>query len=30
MSLTGGVIGVIAGITVAKVITLIISFPSEV
>ena len=30
MSLTGGVIGVIAGITLAKVITLIISFPSEV
>ncbi len=30
MSLIGGVIGVIAGITVAKVITLIISFPSEV
>ena len=30
MSLAGGVIGVIAGITVAKVITLIISFPSEV
>jgi putative ABC transport system permease protein len=30
MSLFGGVIGVIAGITVAKVITLVISFPSEV
>jgi putative ABC transport system permease protein len=30
MSLTGGVIGVILGITVAKVITLIIAFPSEV
>jgi putative ABC transport system permease protein len=30
MSLAGGVIGVILGITVAKVITLIISFPSEV
>lgn len=30
MSLTGGVIGVIAGITLAKVITLVISFPSEV
>jgi putative ABC transport system permease protein len=30
MSLAGGVIGVIAGITVAKVITLIIAFPSEV
>jgi putative ABC transport system permease protein len=30
MSLVGGVIGVIAGITVAKIITLIISFPSEV
>jgi putative ABC transport system permease protein len=30
MSLVGGVIGVAAGITVAKVITLIIAFPSEV
>lgn len=30
MSLAGGVIGVIAGITFAKVITLAISFPSEV
>jgi putative ABC transport system permease protein len=30
MSLAGGVIGVILGITVAKVITLIIAFPSEV
>lgn len=30
MSLAGGVIGVIAGITCAKVITLAISFPSEV
>ena len=30
MSLVGGVIGVIAGITFAKIITLIISFPSEV
>jgi putative ABC transport system permease protein len=30
MSLTGGVIGVILGITLAKVITLIIAFPSEV
>jgi putative ABC transport system permease protein len=30
MSLVGGVIGVIAGITLAKVITLVISFPSEV
>ena len=30
MSLAGGVIGVIAGISVAKVITLIISFPSQV
>jgi putative ABC transport system permease protein len=30
MSLVGGVIGVIAGITFAKIITLIISFPSQV
>jgi len=30
MPLTGGVIGVIAGICLAKVITLAISFPSEV
>jgi putative ABC transport system permease protein len=30
MSLTGGVIGVIAGICLAKIITLAISFPSEV
>jgi putative ABC transport system permease protein len=30
MSLVGGVIGVIAGISVAKVITLIVAFPSEV
>jgi putative ABC transport system permease protein len=30
MSLTGGVIGVIVGICVAKIITLAISFPSEV
>ena len=30
MSLAGGVIGVIAGISVAKIITLIIAFPSEV
>jgi putative ABC transport system permease protein len=30
MSLVGGVIGVIAGISVAKVITLLISFPSSV
>jgi putative ABC transport system permease protein len=30
MSLAGGVIGVILGITVAKIITLLISFPSEV
>jgi len=30
MSLVGGVIGVIAGITLAKIITLIIAFPSEV
>jgi putative ABC transport system permease protein len=30
LSLTGGVIGVILGITVAKVVTLIIAFPSEV
>ena len=30
MSLAGGVIGVIAGITVAKIITLLISFPSDV
>ena len=30
MSLAGGVIGVIGGITVAKVVTLLISFPSEV
>jgi putative ABC transport system permease protein len=30
MSFVGGIIGVIAGITVAKVITLIIAFPSEV
>lgn len=30
MSLAGGVIGVILGITVAKVVTLIIAFPSEV
>ena len=30
MSLAGGVIGVIAGISVAKIITLLIAFPSEV
>jgi putative ABC transport system permease protein len=30
MSLAGGVVGVIAGISLAKVITLIISFPSQV
>jgi putative ABC transport system permease protein len=30
MSLAGGIIGVIAGITLAKIITLIIAFPSEV
>ena len=30
MSLAGGVIGVIAGITLAKLITLAISFPSTV
>jgi putative ABC transport system permease protein len=30
MSLCGGMIGVIGGITVAKVITLLVSFPSEV
>ncbi|MGA2649912.1 MAG: ABC transporter permease [Terracidiphilus sp.] len=30
MSLAGGVIGVIAGISLAKIITLIISFPSQV
>lgn len=30
VSLTGGVIGVIAGISIAKIITLAISFPSEV
>jgi putative ABC transport system permease protein len=30
MSLTGGVIGVIAGICLAKIITLAISFPSDV
>ncbi len=30
MSLAGGIIGVIAGISVAKIITLIIAFPSEV
>jgi putative ABC transport system permease protein len=30
MSLAGGVIGVIAGIGVAKVVTLIIAFPSTV
>ncbi len=30
MSLAGGVIGVILGITVAKVVTLIVAFPSEV
>jgi len=30
MSLAGGVIGVIAGISLAKAITLIISFPSQV
>jgi putative ABC transport system permease protein len=30
MSLAGGVIGVIAGIGVAKVITVLIAFPSEV
>jgi putative ABC transport system permease protein len=30
MSLVGGMIGVIGGVTVAKVITLLISFPSEV
>jgi putative ABC transport system permease protein len=30
MSLAGGVIGVIGGITLAKIITLIISFPSQV
>jgi putative ABC transport system permease protein len=30
MSLFGGMIGVIAGIAVAKAITLLISFPSEV
>ena len=30
MSLAGGVVGVILGITVAKIITLLISFPSEV
>jgi putative ABC transport system permease protein len=30
MSLLGGIVGVITGITVAKIITLVISFPSEV
>jgi putative ABC transport system permease protein len=30
MSLAGGVVGVIGGITVAKLVTLLISFPSEV
>jgi len=30
MSLAGGVIGVVGGIAAAKIITLIISFPSEV
>jgi putative ABC transport system permease protein len=30
MSLTGGVIGVVSGISLAKIITLAISFPSEV
>ena len=30
MSLVGGMIGVIGGITLAKVITLLVSFPSEV
>jgi putative ABC transport system permease protein len=30
MSLCGGMIGVIGGITVAKIITLLVSFPSEV
>jgi putative ABC transport system permease protein len=30
MSLVGGIIGVVSGITVAKLITLLVSFPSEV